>query len=180
MGDLKIQQTGSHLDHMLRQTRMHHVQLSMMADVKANALMTISAVMLTFSAPSVDKEGFGPAVIVLICSTILTIVLATLAVMPKVFSGFTKKVAPRPGDSSFNLLFFGTFSAMPWTQFESEMEEMMNDSSKAYEAQVREVYVLGQYLAQKKYRLLGFAYLAFTTGLVASGALLLWNFTMAS
>ena len=176
---MKIQQAGSHLDHMMRQTRMHHIQLSMMADVKANALMTISAVMMTFSAPFVTREAFRAAVIVLICSSLLTIVLATFAVMPKIFLG--QKTAPKESDEGFNLLFFGTFTAMHWRQFEAAMEDMMNDPSKTYEAQVREVYVLGQYLARKKYRFLGLAYAAFTTGLVACGVTLLWtHLTLAS
>src|SRR3954469_852979 len=79
---MKIQQAGSHLDHMLRQTRMHHIQLSVMADVKANALMTISAVMLTFSAPFIARAQFKHAVIVLMIFSLSTIVLAMFAVMP--------------------------------------------------------------------------------------------------
>jgi hypothetical protein len=172
---MKIQQAGSHLDHMLRQTRMHHIQLSMMADVKANALMTISAVMMTFSAPFVTHAAFRPAVIVLICAALLTIVLATVAVIPKILPALRATAPSSENDGSFNILFFGTFASMRWQQFESAMEDLMSDPSKTYEAQVREVYVLGQYLARKKYRMLGLAYLAFTTGLVLSGIVLLWT-----
>ena len=73
---MKIQHAGSHLDHMLRQTRMHHVQLSLMADLKANALMTMAAVMLTFSAPFLIRPQFQAAVVVLMCFCLLTILLA--------------------------------------------------------------------------------------------------------
>ena len=38
---MKINQPGAHLDHMMRQTRIHHVQLSSMADIKANMLLTL-------------------------------------------------------------------------------------------------------------------------------------------
>ena len=39
---MTIHQPGAHLDHMIRQTRIHHVQLSSMADIKANMLLTVS------------------------------------------------------------------------------------------------------------------------------------------
>nr|AIA13784.1 Unknown Function [uncultured bacterium] len=173
---MKIQQAGSHLDHMLRQTRMHHIQLSVMADVKANALMTISAVMLTFSAPFIAREHFQNAVIILMIFSLTTIVLAIFAVMPSTalrIRKFEPGDAHRPG---FNLLFFGSFAGMRWEQFEAAMEEVMNDSSKTYEVQVREVYTLGVFLAKKKYRLLRLAYFAFSAGLLGSVSVLIWSF----
>jgi hypothetical protein len=51
---------------------------------------------------------------------------------------------------------------------------MMNDPSKTYEAQVREIYTLGVFLAAKKYRFLRFAYLTFVMGLFVSVLLLSW------
>src|SRR5690606_5988176 len=50
---MKINQPGGHLDQMMRQTRSHHVQLSSMADMKANFLLTMSAVVITLCAPRV-------------------------------------------------------------------------------------------------------------------------------
>jgi Family of unknown function (DUF5706) len=170
---MKIQQAGSHLDHMLRQTRIHHVQLSMMADLKANGLMTIAAIMLTFSAPFIVREQFRSAVIALMISSLLTIVLATFAVMPGTPLRI-KKTLLDVRHSKFNLLFFGSFVAMEYEQFAAAMEEMMNDPSKTYEAQVREIYTLGLFLAAKKYRFLRFAYLTFVTGLFVSVLLLSW------
>ncbi|CAN5782941.1 hypothetical protein BH20VER1_BH20VER1_05180 [soil metagenome] len=165
---MKIQQAGSHLDHMLRQTRIHHVQLSMMADVKANGLMMIAAIMLTFSAPFIVREQFRYAVIALIVFCLLTIVLATLAVMP---ARFSRRKEPAPANRSaptFNILFFGNFAAMNYHQYEAAMEEVLNDPSKTYEVQVREIHTLGLYLAEKKYRYLRWAYLAFVSGLFLS------------
>ncbi len=170
---MKIKQPGTHLDHMLRQTRAHHVQLSSMADMKANMLLTMSAVVITLATPQVLKPEFKWAFIVLIVFCLITVSLAVYAVMPKM------NTSPHPASTSevhspaFNLLFFGDFVRLDYAHFEQAMEEMMNDTSQTYEAQVREVYVLGVYLATKKYRFLRLAYLAFITGLFASLALLL-------
>lgn len=170
---MNIKQSGSHLDHLLRQTRMHHVQLSTMADAKANALMTMSAVITTFSASFVARPNFQIAVIVLMCFCLTTILLATLTVMPSVPLRIQRNGTPPPITLHSNLLFFGTFASMQYEHFEAAMEELMNDPSRTYEAQVREIYQLGCFLAEKKYRYLRYAYLSFLTGLFAAGTVLI-------
>jgi len=52
---MKVIQPGSHLDHMIRQTRAHHTQLSAMADTKANMLLTMSSILVTISLPFLAK-----------------------------------------------------------------------------------------------------------------------------
>ena len=69
---------------------------------------------------------------------------------------------------SFNLLLFGDFSQLSYEQFKDAMEEAMETPEAAYEIQIREVYPLGRYLAQKKYRFVRLAYLSFIAGLVVS------------
>jgi hypothetical protein len=53
-------------------------------------------------------------------------------------------------------------------QFENAMQEIMSDPSRTYGAQVREIYLLGTFLAKKKYRFLRLGYITFITGLFAS------------
>src|SRR3954452_2349566 len=169
---MKVEQAGGHLDQMLRQTRVHHVQLSMMADVKANGLMTIGAVMLTLSAAYIVREQFRYAVITLMVACLVTILLAVFAIMPGTPLRIRKAAKPDLRHPKFNLLFFGRFVALDFEQFENAMEAMLNDHSKTYEAQVREIYTLGVFLAQTKYRYLRLAYLVFVTGLFTSGLVL--------
>lgn len=160
---------------MLRQTRMHHIQLSVMADIKANALMTIAAVMLTFSAPFIAREQFKHAVIILMIFSLATIVLAMFSVMPSTPIRIKKFEPADVHHPTFNLLFFGSFAHMGYEQFLAAMDDVMNDPSKTYEVQVREVYTLGIFLATKKYRLLRLAYFAFASGLFLSGTVLVWR-----
>jgi hypothetical protein len=170
---MKINHAGAHLDHLLRQTRMHHVQLSSMADAKANALMTMSAVMMTLSTPYLGNEHFKLMAVVLMSFCLLTILLATYTVLPKITISRSPAAAPSARPPFFNLLFFGDFVGLDLEQFKAEMEEVMNDPSRTYEAQVQEIYALGKYLAERKYRVLRLAYLSFVTGLLVSGTILL-------
>ena len=48
------------------------------------------------------------------------------------------------------------------------MENILNDPSQLYQAQVREIYALGTFLAKKKYRFLRLAYLTFLIGILAT------------
>jgi hypothetical protein len=101
---------------------------------------------------------------VLIVFCLLTICLATYAVMPKLPPA--NLPPPDTASPTFNVLFFGDFSRLTQAQFEQEMEALMNDHSKAYAAQAREIYLMGVFLAKKKYRFLRYGYLSFIAGLI--------------
>ncbi|MFC1516176.1 Pycsar system effector family protein [Thermodesulfobacteriota bacterium] len=165
---MKIEQPHLYIDHMLRTTRMHHVQLSSMADVKASMLLTIASVIITLTVGSIMKPGLMWPAMVLIFFCLVTIVLAAYAVMPKM--PFRVKAGPSPdlGSPFFNLLFFGDFVRMEYDEFEAAMEETLNDHSRSYRAMVKELYTLGMFLATKKYRLIRLAYISFIAGLIAS------------
>ena len=165
---ITVKQHGSHVDHLMRATQFHHVQLSSMADVKANMLLTMSSVVLTLCLPQVLKNPHLWPLYILVCFCLLTICLATYAVMPKLPPA--NLPPPDMNDPKFNLLFFGDFSRLSQQQFEEAMEGLLNDHSRTYAAQVREIYLLGMFLAKKKYRYLRFAYLSFIVGLFASFA----------
>lgn len=165
---MEIKQRGSHLDHLVRQTRMHHTQLSSMADMKANMLLTITSVIITLSVRYITEPHLKWATTVLIVFCLLTIGLATYAVMPKVPFSYKKRKAVDIRAPNFNLLFFADFVQLPYQEFEMAMEEVMNDPSLTYQVQVRELYTLGTFLAKKKYLFLRLAYLAFIIGAFAS------------
>ena len=166
---MTIHQPGAHLDHMLRQTRIHHVQLSTMADIKANMLLTVASLVATLAAPNLMNPALRWPVLVLMLFCLITIVLAIYAVMPR-FSGHAGGGRGRDRSPMFNLLFFGDFVQMPYGEFAEAMEKVLNDPSQLYEAQVREIYALGTFLANKKYRFLRLAYLTFLIGLLSSAA----------
>lgn len=163
---MEISGTGSHLDHFLRQTRVHHVQLSSMADVKANMMLTISAVVITLSIGHLSNPHLRWPVLVLIVSCLATIVSAAYAVMPKLDREFRPDL-DRP---DCNILWFGNFMNLEYEEYARLMEGVMNNSSRVYEAQVREVYELGVFLGRKKYVYIRLAYLFFIFGLLASTA----------
>lgn len=170
---MKIHEAGAHLDHMLRTTRLHHVQLSVMADVKASMVLTISSVLITLSAPHIKEPDLRWAALILVVFCFLTIVLAAYAVMPKLPLSLKASAAPDIHSNIFNILFFGDFVRLAYDEYESAMEDVLNDHSRTYQAQVRELYTLGTFLATKKYRFVRLAYTTFIIGLFVSGVVLI-------
>jgi len=168
---MQIVQHSAHLDQMIRQTRAHHVSLSEMADKKANMMLTIASLMIPLSTRFLYDERSHLAAVTLIGFCVLTILMAAFAAMPKIKTG--KMLDPKTdlNETSSNLLFFGTFTRMDYDAYKDAMESMMNDANAVYETQVREIYTMGQYLAQKKYRFVRFSYLSFISGVLISSFL---------
>ena len=165
---MKINQPSGHLDQMVRQTRAHHVQLSQMADSKASMIMTVASILVPLSIRYLQTPEFRAAAIIMIGFCILTVVLSAYAALPKTRSKQTAEHISPTQDSFFNLLFFGSFAGMDYSEFEEAMEEVMNNSDKMYEVQIREVYIMGQYLERSKFRFVRLSYLSFITGLIIS------------
>ena len=165
---MQIMQHSAHLDQMIRQTRAHHVSLSTMADRKANMMLTIASLMIPLSTGFLYDERSHLAAVTLIGFCVLTIVMAAFAAMPKINTGKILDAKSDLNETSSNLLFFGTFTRMDYDEYKEAMESMMNDANAVYESQIREIYTMGQYLAQKKYRFVQFSYLSFISGVLIS------------
>lgn len=155
---------SAHLDQLFRQTRAYHAQLSQMADVKASMMLTLAALITTFSIRYLEDPYLRWPVIILVCCCLVTIVSAAYAVMPKL----DLRQRPNLRDPHCNLLFFGTFVNLDYSEWAAEMNPVLQDPTVAYEAMMRDVYEMGVYLGRKKYRFIRIAYLAFLAGLLLS------------
>jgi len=173
---MQVNQAGSHIDHMLRQTRAHHVQLSSMADSKANMLLTMSSIVVTLAMPFLLREELRLIALILIPFSVIASLLAAYTTFPRLHH--LPKEEASFASKSFNPLFFGHFAGLSYDQYEALMEEVINDVSKAYEVQCREIYTLGQFLIHRKYRYLRYAYVFFLLGIVLSSLAFIVTFVI--
>ncbi len=169
---MNIEQSGSHIDHLLSMTRNHHIQLSSMADLKANILLTMASLVITFSVRYITETELKYVAFTLICFCIITIITAAYAVMPKVPLKLHNKRKIDPRDLNFNLLFFGDFQYLSYEEFSKQMGDALNDPSKTYELALKEIYTLGRFL-QKKYFFVKLAYISLIAGFLASGFMII-------
>jgi hypothetical protein len=175
---MEIIQPGGHLDQMIRETRAHQIQLSSMADVKANMMLTVASLMIPLVSRFLEDTRLALAALVMIGFCVLTVMLAAYAAMPKVSFGRQKNNAPDIKSPFFNILFFGNFIHMDYGLYLKEMEALMNDPNRTYEAQLKEIYTSGQYLAEKKFRYIRLAYMSFIAGICTSAVVYGFGFVV--
>ena len=171
--ELKQIDLGRGVETMYRATYRTHVNLSSIADNKANIMLSVNAlivsIIITRLTPMLEQNPFMtvPAVILLI-TCLTAIIFATLSTRPKVTEGtFSRQDIL---DRKSNLLFFGNFYRMKLEDFHWGMMEMIKDSDFLYSSMTRDLYFLGIVLA-KKYKYLRYCYSIFMIGLILSVAL---------
>jgi hypothetical protein len=169
VGGLRKLESGSHLDHLFRQTRIHHTQLSQMADVKASMMLTLASLIITFSIGYLDDPYLRWPVFVMIGFCVITILAAAYAVMPKL----SLDSQPDLINTNRNILFFGNFFNLEYDEYAELINEVVQDPTHTYEAQLREIYEMGVYLGRKKYRYIRIAYTSFLIGVTLSVLVLL-------
>jgi len=160
-------------DNMLRTAQQHHVQLSVMADIKANIIITVSSIVLTMTLGRLDDPNLRVSAVTLLIFTTLALLLAILAVLPK-YRPLRLKSATLP--PTFNLMFFGHFAELSRERFLAEISGAMKPDGTVYETMAKDLYSLGYYLAHFKYRYLRLSYLFFLTGFILASLEQLWAF----
>lgn len=155
---------------MLRLTSDNHLELSGMADGKANILISVNAIIISVILTvllrrlEIDTHLTIPTIIFLAFS-VVTIVIAILATRPKVTQGvFSREDII---NKKTNLLFFGNFHKASLEEYEWGMGQMMRDQDYLYGALIKDIHQLGVVLG-RKYKLLRLAYSVFMIGIIVS------------
>lgn len=159
-------------DNLLRTAQQHHVALSGMADTKANIIITVSSIVLTLSLGRMDQPELRVSALTLAAFTLVALLLAILAVLPK-YRPLKLKDGVVPPE--FNLLFFGHFAELPRERYLREMSRALQPDGSPYAVWANDVYSLGTYLARHKYRYLRYSYLFFLAGFVFACAQQAWR-----
>lgn len=168
---------GRGVDTVYRVTLRNHINLSSIADGKANMIISINTLVLSILITA-GSAGFSisPAnfeenleyilpVLLLMVTSLMAITFAVFSAIPKV-SGqdFTDEDVKK---HNVSLLYFGNFLSLPKEQFVGYLRDLKEDQEVLYDDLSRDLYNLGLVL-KKKYRLLTYAYRTFVGGLVLS------------
>jgi predicted metal-dependent HD superfamily phosphohydrolase len=158
------------VETMFRTTSKNHLELSAMADTKANIMISVNTIILTVVVSVLIRKLYEyPNLVIptimLVAVSLTTIVLAILSTRPNISTGtFTHKDVK---EKKTNLLFFGNFHKMDLENYNWGMREMMSDADYLYGSMIKDIYFLGVVLG-KKYRLLRLCYTTFMIGFVLS------------
>lgn len=168
---------GRGVDTVYRTTLRNHINLSSIADGKANMIISINtlvlSILITAASASYgmssdyfsEHQRFIVPVLLLMLTSLLAITFAVLSAIPKVSGrNFDEKDVRK---HKLSLLYFGNFLKMPKEDFVDYLRELKHDQEILYDDLSRDLYNLGSVL-KKKYRLLTWSYWVFVIGLVLS------------
>lgn len=153
-------------DYSIMAAQRHHVQLSQMADAKANIIITVSSIVLTISMGRVNDPELRASMLTLAGFTLIALLLAILAVLPK-YRPLTLK-DPKDLPDYFNIMFFGHFAELPREEFCRLWADALRTDAAVYENLTNDLYSIGTYLSRHKYRYLRFSYVFFLAGFVVA------------
>lgn len=165
------------IETMFRNTYRTHLDLSAMADNKANMMISLNAIILSIVITYLSAQS---AVIgtefaqhrttiipigMLLLTTMGSLVFAIISAQPEITSFNINRKKKKISTRSVSLLFFGNFTKLPLTDFHDGMHEIMRDKKALYNNMITDIYYLGDVLG-RKYRILRISYSIFMVGLV--------------
>lgn len=160
---------GSRSAQMMFKTALrNHLDLSNLADNKANIMLSVNALIVTIAMPVAATYIaqlpylLAPAIL-LLCTCLVSMIFATLATRPIKMSGYTKSEAIDRGES--NLFFFGNFFRMSLKEYQAGMARVVDDDEQLEGTIMRDLYFLGRSLG-RKYEQLRICYNIFMMGII--------------
>ncbi|SIT92369.1 Pycsar system effector family protein [Pontibacter indicus] len=163
----KEQKASKGIETMFRTTMASHLQLSVIADNKANMLISVNAIIASIMISSFFNK-FQDVPHLLLPSILLTVVcLVTIILAIRSTRPNTKNTAMP--ENKIDFLFFGNFIQLDSYTYREGIRNIMRDHNLLYNSMADNIYLQGKVLS-RKYRLLKLAYTVFALGL---GAVLL-------
>ena len=156
------------VETMFRNIYRVQMDLTSLADNKANMMISINGIIISIILASVaPKLDANPWLMVpttlLLVGTMISLVFSILAAKPRVSHQPITLADLRHSEG--NLLFFGNFANLSEADFMVGMTELIRERTTLYEAMMRDIHGLGTVL-NKKFHLLQTAYTAFMIALV--------------
>ena len=155
---------------MFKTALRNHLDLSNLADNKANIMLSVNALIITFgiplAAPYLDDYPYLLfPLLCLIATCIGSMIYATLATRPIKMHGYTPEEQIKSAGS--NLFFFGNFFKMSYNEYQQGMQHIIKDEQKLEDSIMRDLYFLGKSLGNK-YQQLRTCYTVFMAGIIVT------------
>ncbi len=173
--NVKKKRLGRGIETMYRATYRNHINLSSIADSKANMMISINAIIMsviitivgsgfTFAGQEFYQHlRFTVPMTILLVSALVSVIFAVLSARPNVTK---KKVNEQKiKNKKSSILFFGNFSKIALPKFIENLAMFRRDQELLYDNMSIDMYYLGLVLT-KKYKLLRYSYNIFMFGLI--------------
>lgn len=148
----------------------NHIDLSAIADNKANMMLSVNALILTISIPALgiqitDHPNMIIPFALLMITCMLSIIYATLATKPIVMTGTTEFNDIK--NLNANLFFFGNFYKMARSKYQEGIQYVIDNEDSLDSSIIKDLFDLGRALGGK-YKYLSICYTIFMFGLIGT------------
>ena len=145
----------------------NHIDLSNIADNKANIMISVNALILTVALPflidkSMDNSNFLLPTVIMSLVCLISMIYATLATRPIQMKGNTTMEQIQKNES--NLFFFGNYHKMSFQDYKKGVEHVLSDTQALDDSIIRDLFYLGKSLG-RKFEYLRFCYNIFMIGI---------------
>lgn len=171
--DAKLNKEGRGIETLYRSVYGYHMNLSQMADQKANIMISINTIVVSViitlfgsGYTFADSEDFKHMrfvfpMVLLVISSLTSVTFAILSARPNV----TSKEKYQLGKKGSSILFFGNFAQLKLEEFVEQIKSLRDEKIELYDNMSVDIYHLGGVLL-RKYKLLAWSYNIFMGGLI--------------
>jgi len=162
---------GKDVVNVIRTAMRNNIELTNIADNKANVLLTLNALMITLLAPvvinnmdAIKQYDLGIPLAIMVITSCLTIFISVLVLIPR---GFGDKKKSIPYSNHGSPFFFGNFYHMKHDDFQEYFKDVVAKSGDLHSHITEDLFYLGTILGQKM-TLIKWAFRIFLVGFFAS------------
>ena len=166
----KIPEDRTAVDNILRINVNNQVRLTVMADQKANIMITVASIVFSVTVANLNNEVMKWPLLFFAFGCTISLLAAIFAIIPQ--TGYPKIPGTDEIDRespAFNPLFFGHFAHIPIEEYKEDYAETLMTDDRIYDALAGDIYGIGTTLMNNKYKWLRRSYMAFLVGM--SGAI---------
>jgi hypothetical protein len=159
---------------LFRATYKNQSNLTMMADNKANIIISINTMIISsiiaisgYGAIAGKIDDYGPEFVIplvlIILSCLVSVVFAITAARPKLI----RPISEGGQMQKSSILFFGVIASYTQQAYVEDMKKLLDSGNELYEHMTIDLYNQGKVL-KRKYNLLVYAYQIFMFGFIFS------------
>ena len=166
----EIPEDRTAVDNILRINVTNQMRLTVMADQKANIMITVASIVFSVTVANLDNEVMKWPLLFFAFGCTISLLAAIFAIIPQ--TGYPKIPGTDEIDRespAFNPLFFGHFAHIPIEEYKEDYAETLMTDDRIYDALAGDIYGIGTTLMNNKYKWLRRSYMAFLVGM--SGAI---------
>lgn len=163
---------GSATQTFFRTNYRNHINLSAIADNKANIMISVNAILISVVISILSYQNISQRnpmvilpVVIFLVTGLSSLIFAVLSIRPKITS--LNENSSTIEEAKKNIVFFGNFINLEVEQFEEAVDAVLRDGALLYGNMTRDLYYLGKVL-DKKYRYLTISYNIFMVGFIAT------------